>query len=67
MPNKETAEKKRSETATVIASISSFSKRYVQMVMNGDRENDQILLASILYEQEKIKLIKKVKELVLFN
>jgi hypothetical protein len=59
--------KKRNETAAVIASISSYSKRYVQMVMNGDRENDQILIATILYEQEKNKLIRKVKELVLFN
>lgn len=59
--------KKRSETATVIASISPFSTRYVQMVMNGDRENDQILMATILYEQEKNKLIRKVKDLVLFK
>jgi hypothetical protein len=59
--------KKRSETATVIASISPFSTRYVQMVMNGDRENDQILMATILYEQEKTKLIRKVKELILFK
>jgi hypothetical protein len=59
--------KKRSETATFIASISPFSTRYVQMVMNGDRENDQILIATILYEQEKNKLIRKVKDLVLFK
>lgn len=59
--------KKRSETATVIASISGFSKRHVQLVMNGDRENEQILTASILYEQEKSKLIQKVKQLVPFN
>jgi len=59
--------KKRSETATVIASISPFSTRYVQMVMNGDRENDQLLMATILYEQEKNKLIRKIKELVLFK
>ena len=59
--------KKRSETATIIASISPFSTRYVQMVMNGDRENDQILMATILYEQEKNKLIRRVKELVLFK
>jgi hypothetical protein len=59
--------KKRSETATIIADISGFSKRHVQLVMNGDRENEQILTASILYEQEKSKLIQKVKKLVPFN
>lgn len=56
--------KKRSETATIIASISPFSRRYIQMVMNGDRDNEKILTAAILYEQEKSKLIKKVKQLV---
>jgi hypothetical protein len=59
--------KKRSETATIVAGISPFSTRYVQMVMNGERENDQILMATILYEQEKNKLLRKVKELILFK
>lgn len=59
--------KKRSETAKVIASISPYSIRHVQMVMQGERNNDLILEASILYEQGKSELIQKIKELVPFN
>lgn len=67
-PNKQTLKKKkRSETATVIADISGFSKRHVRLVIDGERTNEDILEATILYEQGKSELIKKIKELVPFT
>lgn len=59
--------KKRTETAAVIAELSGYSSRHVRLVMNGRAENDDILNATILYEQEKNKLIQKIKELIPFN
>lgn len=59
--------RKRTETAVVIANIARKTPAYVRMVMNGDRENQDILTATILYEQEKSKLIQKIKKLVPFN
>ena len=67
-PTQQTWErKKRNDTAKIIASIARVSPAYVRMVMNGDKENDDILTASILYEQGKSRLIQEVKKLVPFN
>jgi hypothetical protein len=59
--------KKRTETASVIANMSGFSKRHVQLVIEGKRNNEEILEASILYEQGKSELIQQIKELVPFQ
>lgn len=67
-PSKQTkTRKKRSDTASVIAGISKRSPRLVNMVMNGDVENEAVLTATILYEQGKSELIKKIQQLVPFN
>jgi hypothetical protein len=59
--------KKRTETATTIAGLAHVTPRLVRMVMNGEVNNDDILNATIIYEQGKSELIKKIKELVPFN
>jgi hypothetical protein len=62
-----TSGKKNSETAKIIAGIAHVTPAYVRMVMNGERENDSILNATVLYEQEKSELIKKIEQLVPFH
>lgn len=59
--------KRRKETASVIADIARVSPAYVRMVMNGDKNNDQILTATVMYEQGKSKLIKAIEKAVPFN
>lgn len=59
--------KKYSETACIIAGIASVTPAYVRMVLNGDKENQQILDAAIIYEEGKNELIKRVQELVPFE
>lgn len=63
----DTIRKKRSETAATIADIAKVTPAFVRMVMNGDRENDQILNATIIYEQGKNQLIKHIEKIVPFN
>lgn len=58
--------KKRTETAAVIADLAGTSPRYVNMVMNGERENQDILDATIIYEEGKQRLLALVNELVPF-
>ncbi len=50
--------KKRSETAKVISEIANRSPRLVRMVINGEVENEPILISTVVYEQE----IKKARE-----
>jgi hypothetical protein len=57
----------RDETASIIADIANKTPRYVRMVKNGEKNNDAILNATILYEQGKNELIQKIKKLVPFN
>ena len=67
-PNKQkTNRKKRTDTASIIAGIAKKSPRLVNMVMNGQVENEKILTATILYEQKKNQLIKEIERLITFN
>lgn len=59
--------KKRDETAKEIARLARCSTSYVRKVMNGDRESEEILTATILYQQGKSKLLKSIEQLVPFN
>lgn len=58
---------RRTETASTIADIANVTPRYVRMVLNGERENEDILTAAIVYEEGKNELLEKVKQLVPFN
>lgn len=67
-PNSKAAKrKKRNETAQVIAQISGYSPSMVRKVMNGVRENKDILNATIIWEQGQNKLLQHIKKLVPFN
>lgn len=59
--------KKNTETAYEIASKFGVTPRYVRMVLNGERDNQAILDAAIIYEEGKNELLEKVKELVPFE
>lgn len=59
--------KRRKETAAVVADIAHVTPAYVRMVMNGDKENEKILTATVMYEQGKSKLIKAIEKAVPFN
>jgi len=67
-PIKQTSKRrKNSETASTVAGIAKVTPAYVRMVMNGDKDNQAILDAAIIYEQGKNELLKKVEELVPFE
>jgi len=59
--------KKRDETASVVASIAGCTPSNVRMVMAGTVENDKILEATILYQQGKSALIKRIEQIIPFN
>jgi hypothetical protein len=62
-----TKARKRDEIAKVVADIHGVSPRYVNMVRNGERENEEILATLVDYQQNKSKLIQTLKELVPLN
>lgn len=59
--------KKRDDTATVVGEIFTVTPDYVRKVNNGERENEKIIEACVLYQQGKSELINQIKELVPFN
>lgn len=54
----------RDDTARIVAKIHGVSVRYVQMVRDGERENEEILATLVDYQTGKNKLIKHLEELV---
>lgn len=65
MGNKATiTTRKRDEITSIVAEIHGVSARYVQMVRNGERENEQILASVMDLLEGKNKLIESVKQLV---
>jgi hypothetical protein len=56
--------KKRSETARLVAQLHGVTPRYVRMVINGERENEEITQTYIDYEQKRNKLIQHLQKLV---
>jgi predicted transcriptional regulator len=59
--------KKNTETASTIAGLAGVTPAYVRMVLNGEKENQEILDAAIIYEEGKNELLEKVRELVPFD
>jgi hypothetical protein len=57
----------RDETAAIVAEIFGFTPRYVRLVMNGDRENREVLMATIEYRQGKNLLVEEIRDLVQFS
>lgn len=56
--------KQRDDLATIVADMYGVSARYVRMVRNGERENEQILGTLIEMREGKNLLIQSVKELI---
>ncbi|HYC87288.1 MAG TPA: hypothetical protein VEB86_18780 [Chryseosolibacter sp.] len=56
--------RKRDEVAQVVAKITGLEPRYVNMVRNGDRENETVLTIAVEYELGKSKLIQSLQKLV---
>src|SRR5687768_6753753 len=56
--------RKRDDVAQVVAGIHKVSPRYVNMVRDGDRENEEILATAVEYELGKSQLIKTLERLV---
>lgn len=56
--------KRRDETTRIVAEIHGVSMRYVNMVRNGERQNEEITATLVDYEQGKSNLIKHLEALV---
>ena len=56
--------KKRDEVARIVADIHGVSPRYVRMVRNGERKNDEIMATLVDFRQEQSKLIQHLRKLV---
>jgi hypothetical protein len=54
----------RDDTARIVAKIHGVSQRYVIMVRNGERENEEILQTLVDFEQGKSKLIQELIRMV---
>jgi hypothetical protein len=58
---------KYDDTAEVIAAIHNVSSRYVRMVMEGERNNREILISTVEYRQAKKELIRTIQSYVPVN
>lgn len=56
--------RKRDDVAQVVAKIHGVSPRYVNMVRDGERENEEILATAVEYTIGKNQLIKTLERLV---
>jgi hypothetical protein len=56
--------KLRDDTARIVAEIHGVSTRYVTMIRNGERENEEIMATLVDYSLGKNKLIKHLENLV---
>ena len=55
---------KRSSITRIVADIHGVSARYVNMVRNGERENEAIMETLVEYRQAHSKLIEHLEKLV---
>lgn len=60
-------QKRNDETARVVAGMYGVSERYVRMVMDGERDNDEILAACIEYKNGKNLLVEAVRSMIPFT
>lgn len=66
-PKQGQTRKKPEEVVQLLADKYDVSKRYVQMVINGSRLNEQILADYLEYRQQHNRLLEAVRTLVPFN
>jgi len=59
--------KKPEEIVSILADKYGVSQRYVQMIISGDRNNENILIDYLEYKQEYNKLLEIVKQVVPFD
>lgn len=59
--------RRNTETASEIAAKFGVSPAYVRMVINGERENESILTAAIVYMEGKNELLEEIDKLVPFR
>ena len=57
----------KASLAIKTAQITHVSPRYVRMVINGDRENQDVMNVNMTLMEGENKLLKTVRELVPFN
>jgi hypothetical protein len=55
---------KRSSISRIVADIHGVSTRYVNMIRNGERENEEIMATLVEYRQAHRKLIENLEKLV---
>ena len=51
----------RDDTARIVARIHGVTERYVQMVRNGERENEEIMATLVDFKTGKAELIKNLQ------
>jgi hypothetical protein len=56
--------KKRDDVAATVAKIKGLSYRYVQMVRDGEREDEEVMAMLVEYTQGKTALIKSLEKIV---
>jgi hypothetical protein len=67
-PNKQPPKRKKyDEIAATIADISGYSPRYVRMVREGEKTNENLMEAIVTYQAGKNQLLAAVRELVPFK
>ncbi|MBN8668734.1 MAG: hypothetical protein J0M30_14650 [Chitinophagales bacterium] len=59
--------KKPEQVVAILAEKHRVSKRYVNMVISGERQNEEILADYLTYHEEHNLLLKSVRETVTFN
>lgn len=64
MSKQTTTTKTRDDVATIVARMHGVSPRYVRMVRNGERNNEEILASLVEFRVAKTKLIKHLEQLV---
>lgn len=55
--------RKRDDVARVVAEIKRVSPRYVNMVRDGDRDDEEILAVAVEYELGKNALIRTLTQM----
>jgi len=56
--------KLRDDTARIVAEIHGATPRYVTMVRNGERKNEDIMATLVDYAVAKSKLIRHLEKLI---
>lgn len=64
MENQAKKKQKRDDTATIVADIMGVTADYVRKVINGDRENEDILAVYMELKQGKSRLVEAVRHAI---